>query len=182
MSYIGNGPEINSFTIKVEKFSGTGACTSFTLARDLDSADDVQVTVNGVLQEPTDSYSVLNGTITFTEAPSLGANNISVRYLAPVVVTYNQINQSQILASSIGTTQLATGAVTNEKVAFDTLFGNKIAPDQITGNLIKSSTIAGNAIITGTITGNLIANNAVSGNNIVSPPDIFDDAFLFGGM
>ena len=34
----------------------------------------------------------------------------------------------------------------------------------------------------GAITGNLIANNAVSSNNIVSPPDIFDDAFLFGGM
>jgi hypothetical protein len=32
------------------------------------------------------------------------------------------------------------------------------------------------------VTGNLIANNAVSSNNIVSPPDIFDDAFLFGGM
>ena len=31
-------------------------------------------------------------------------------------------------------------------------------------------------------TGNLIANNAISGNNIVTPPDIFDDAFLFGGM
>jgi hypothetical protein len=34
----------------------------------------------------------------------------------------------------------------------------------------------------GAVTGNLIANNAVSSNNIVSPPDIFDDAFLFGGM
>ena len=36
--------------------------------------------------------------------------------------------------------------------------------------------------VAGTITGNLIANNAISGNNIVSPPDIFDDALLFGGM
>jgi hypothetical protein len=37
-------------------------------------------------------------------------------------------------------------------------------------------------ILTKAVTGNLIANNAVSSNNIVSPPDIFDDAFLFGGM
>ncbi len=48
--------------------------------------------------------------------------------------------------------------------------------------LIETKAITGNLIAVGAITGNLIANNAVSGNNIVSPPDIFDDAFLFGGM
>ena len=37
-------------------------------------------------------------------------------------------------------------------------------------------------IVNQAITGNLVANNAISGNNIVTPPDIFDDAFLFGGM
>lgn len=178
MSYIGNGPEINSFTIKVEKFSGTGACTTYTLARDLDSADDIQVTVNGVLQEPTDSYSLLNGIITFTEAPSLGANNISVRYLAPVVVTYNQVNQSQILGGSVGTTQLATGAVTNEKIAFDTILGNKLAQNQISGNLIQNGAISGNNltdnsirannIVVGQITGNLIGTGAISSNNFSS--------------
>jgi len=45
-----------------------------------------------------------------------------------------------------------------------------------------AATITGNLIAENQITGNLIANNAISGNNIVSPPDIFDDAFLFGGM
>ena len=48
--------------------------------------------------------------------------------------------------------------------------------------LIDTSTITSNLIASKAITGNLIANNAVSSNNIVSPPDIFDDAFLFGGM
>ncbi len=48
--------------------------------------------------------------------------------------------------------------------------------------LIGTTNITGNLIASGAISGNLIANNAVSGNNIVSPPDIFDDAFLFGGM
>jgi hypothetical protein len=182
MSYIGNGPDVNSFTLKVEKFSGTGACTTFTLARDLDNADDVQVTVNGVLQEPTDAYSVLNGIITFTEPPSNGANNISVRYLAPVVVTYNQVGQSQILGGSIGTTQIATGAVTNDKIAFNTILGNKLAVNQISGNLIKDGAVTGNAIAVGTITGNLIANSTITGNAIATPPDIFDDVFLFGGM
>jgi hypothetical protein len=52
---------------------------------------------------------------------------------------------------------------------------------------VESGRIATGAVTTDkiavrAITGNLIANNAVSGNNIVSPPDIFDDILLFGGM
>lgn len=47
---------------------------------------------------------------------------------------------------------------------------------------IATGAVTGDKIAVRAITGNLIANNAVSGNNIVSPPDIFDDAFLFGGM
>jgi hypothetical protein len=57
-----------------------------------------------------------------------------------------------------------------------------IGTTNITGNLIATGAVSGNQIGVSSITGNLIANNAISGNNIVSPPDIFDDAFLFGGM
>jgi hypothetical protein len=162
MSYIGNEPEVNAFTITVDSFNGTGACTQFTLTRDIDSANDIEVVVNGVIQTPTTSYTVTNGLMTFDEAPSLGTNNITVRYLAPVAITYNQISASQILPGAVTETAIATSAVTTTKIADGAVLGNKIGVTQITGNLI--------------------ANNAVSGNNIVSPPDIFDDAFLFGGM
>ena len=50
------------------------------------------------------------------------------------------------------------------------------------GALVADNAIRANNIVAGTITGNLVANNAISGNNIVSPPDIFDDILLFGGM
>lgn len=132
MAYIGNGPEVNSFTIAVDRFNGTGACTQFTLTRDIDDALAVEVVVNGVIQTPTTSYTVTNGVMTFDEAPSSGTNNITVRYLAPVVVTFNQVSASQILANSVTQTAIAVGAVTGEKIS--------------------------------------------------SPADIFDDAFLFGGM
>lgn len=59
---------------------------------------------------------------------------------------------------------------------------NLIDSVAVTGDKISANSIRGNNIVAGTITGNLIANNAISGNNIVSPPDIFDDSFLFGGM
>ena len=142
MAYIGNNPEVNVFSAKVDKFSGTGACTQFTLTRSISDSNAIQVIVNSVPQTPISSYSVTNGLITFTEAPSTGTENILVNYTSPITLTFNQVSSSQILA----------GAVTTDKIA------------------------------TSAITGQLIANNAVSGNNIVSPPDIFDDAFLFGGM
>ena len=142
MSYIGNEPEVNAFTITVDSFNGTGACTQFTLTRDIDSANDIEVVVNGVIQTPTVSYTVTNGLLTFDEAPSSGSNNITVRYLTPVAITYNQVSASQLLANSVTQTAIAINSVTNEK----------------------------------------IANNAVTGEKISTPADIFDDAFLFGGM
>ncbi len=59
---------------------------------------------------------------------------------------------------------------------------NRIANTAVSGLKLADNSVRGNNIVVGTITGNLIANNAVSGNNIVSPPDIFDDVLLFGGM
>jgi hypothetical protein len=86
------------------------------------------------------------------------------------------------MIQKVRTPLISTTSITGNLVASGAIAGNNIVEGQITGNLIADGAIAGNNIVAGTITGNLIANNAVSGNNIVSPPDIFDDVFLFGGM
>lgn len=57
-----------------------------------------------------------------------------------------------------------------------------MSEQKIESGRIATAAVTNEKIAVGAITGNLIANNAVSGNNIVSPPDIFDDALLFGGM
>lgn len=160
MAYLGNTPDVNTYTLGVQKFSGTGACTQFGLARNTSDANTLGVVVNGIVQTPGDSYTVANGVITFTEPPALSSNNIIITYLATSVFT--QIIPGQLLPASVTQTSLASSSVTSEK--------------------ILDGTIQTVDIATSAITGNLIANNAVSGNNIVSPPDIFDDAFLFGGM
>ena len=211
MSYIGNNPDVNAFTIGVDRFNGTGACTEFTLTRDIDDAKAIEVIVNGVQQDPDNSYSVTNGLITFTEAPSSGTDNIIVTYRAPVVVTFNQVTTSQLQANAVTSTAIASNAVTTIKIAqsavtgdkipnraiaannivegsitsnliaTNTVAGNNIVPGTITGNLIASGTIAGNAIGVGQITGNLIADFAISANNLTNP-DNFEDTFLLGGM
>ena len=186
MAYIGNSPEVNVFTAKVDKFSGTGACTQFTLSRTLDDANAIIVVVNSVLQTPISSYNVSSGVVTFTEAPSLGTENILVNYTSPITLTFNQVTSSQIQPGAVGEAQLAANSVTGDKIAPGAVIvtdisdgsvtgpklgptaisGNNIAVSAITGNLIANNTIAGNAIAVGTLTGNLFAASTIAGNSI----------------
>lgn len=156
MSYIGNSPDVNAFTIGVDKFNGTGACTQFSLTRDIDDANAVEVIVNSVQQTPIASYDILNGVITFTEAPSSGTENIVVTYRAPVVVTFNQVTASQLQANSVTPTAIATEAVT----------ASKIFPGSVLGDKIADNSIRSNNIVTQQITGNLLGLYSVSGNNL----------------
>jgi hypothetical protein len=175
MAYIGNEPEIGFNTALVQKFNGDGACTQFTITQPISDPDYLEVLVNNVQQEPYASYSVASGLITFTEAPSVGANNIQVGMKSQSVVYYNQITSSQLVDGSIGGTKLIDGSVTGNKLGITAIRGNNIVAGQITSNLIATQAVTGNLIglgaITGNnfaqpITGNLIGVYAISGNNI----------------
>mgnify|MGYP007077472618 CR=1 FL=1 len=82
MPFLGNLPNA-SFQSRPtrQEFSGDGSTTVFTLNQTA-RAEDLIVSVDGVVQEPTDSYTVPNGTaLTFSEAPSSGTGNIFVMYM-----------------------------------------------------------------------------------------------------
>lgn len=144
MAYIGNEPEIGFNTALVQKFNGDGACTQFTITQPISDPDYLEVLVNNVQQEPYASYSVASGLITFTEAPSVGANNIQVGMKSQSVVYYNQVTSSQLVDGSIGGTKLIDGSVTGNKLGVTSVRGNNIAVGQITGNLIGTGAISAN--------------------------------------
>jgi len=83
MPYYGNNPPTRFADIPViQEFNGTGSATTFTLNRTVSSAQSVLVSVDGVIQNADDSYSIPDGvTLTFTAAPSSGTSNIFVNYL-----------------------------------------------------------------------------------------------------
>jgi len=168
MAYIGNEPEIGFNTLSVQKFNGDGACTQFSISQPISDPDYLEVLVNNVQQEPYASYGVSSGVITFTEAPSVGANNIQVGYKSQSIIYYNQVTSNQLVDGSIGGVKLIDGSVTGNKLGITAIRGNNIVAGTITGNLIADTAIRGNNIVAGQITGNLIADTAIRGNNIVA--------------
>ena len=92
MPYLGNTPTTQSFISGTDYFNGTGAQTAFTLSRSVGSINDIQVTVNNVVQQPNDAYTLSGTTLTMTSAPSAGTNNVYVRYLS---TTTQSITPSQ---------------------------------------------------------------------------------------
>ena len=67
--------------LDAERFSGDNSTVAFTLLRQVVSPTDVEVFVENVRQEPIVAYSIVSGsTLTFTEAPQTGTNNIYVIY------------------------------------------------------------------------------------------------------
>jgi hypothetical protein len=112
MAYIGNEPGVGAFIVATERFNGNGSCTQFTLTQTgIQDASAIEVLVSNIQQDPINSYSVANGVITFTEAPPSAANNIIVTYRATTVITFNNIQNSQIPDGTITASKLASGVL-----------------------------------------------------------------------
>jgi hypothetical protein len=92
MPYIGNTPTTQSFSSGTDYFNGNASQVAFTLSRAVASINDVQVVVNNVAQAPNSGYTISGNTLTFDAAPSIGTNNVYVRYLSTTtqVITPNQ--------------------------------------------------------------------------------------------
>ena len=78
MAYIGT-PSVSGFSSTTkDRFSGDNSTTGFTLSKAANTGTDIQVYVDNIRQEPTIAYSVSSTTLTFTEAPPTGTNNVYV--------------------------------------------------------------------------------------------------------
>ena len=78
MGYLGTQAPTGFKTTTKQSFSGDNSTTAFTLNRASSSSTDLEVFVDNIQQEPTTAYSVSGTTLTFTEAPPTGTNNIYV--------------------------------------------------------------------------------------------------------
>ena len=103
MPYIGNTAGNRFVASKTAtQFSGNGSAVDFTLDHSVGSPEDILVSVDGVIQEPTVAYGIVSGTtLRFTAAPSSNAgNNIFVYYLFRTVATVTHPATSALSATS----------------------------------------------------------------------------------
>jgi len=159
MPYIGNTAADRFVASKAAtQFSGDGSTTAFTLEHSVGADEDILVSVDGVVQEPSVAYAVSNGTtLTFTAAPSSNSgNNIFVYYLFRTVGTVSHPSNQALSATSgtfsstlnvTGETTLAThlnlgdddkiklGASGDLEIYHDTGNGNSVIHDTGSGNL-----------------------------------------------
>ena len=85
MAYIGNTASTRFVANRAASvYSGNGSTVAFTLEEAVGSDEDILVSVDGVIQEPSVGYAVSSGTtLTFSAAPSSNSgNNIFVYYLS----------------------------------------------------------------------------------------------------
>ena len=105
MAYIGNSLTQQSFTGGMDQFNGNASNTTFGLSRTISTAFDVNVYVEGVYQRPGVAYTTSANTITFTSAPSTGANNI--------VVVYENFTSTSIVPAPGSVITQSLGLITN---------------------------------------------------------------------
>ena len=118
MPYIGT-PAVDRFTSTkaASVYSGDGSTVAFTLEHSVGSDEDILVSVDGVIQEPSVAYAVSSGTtLTFTAAPSSNSgNNIFVYYLFRTIGTVTHPPTSALSATS-GTFSTTLGVTGNTTV------------------------------------------------------------------
>ena len=145
MPYLGN-PAVDRFTSTkaASVYSGNGSTTvAFTLEHSVGADEDILVSVDGVIQEPSVAYAVSSGTtLTFTAAPSSNSgNNIFVYYLFRTIGTVTHPPTSALSATSgtFSTTLDVTGAFTSQGID-DNADGTAITIDSSERVMIGTTT------------------------------------------
>ena len=144
--YIGNTPTTQLYNSALDSFNGDGTTVAFTVSRVVGTEKDLDVTVNGVPQDPNNSYTVNGSVVTFTEAPSVGTGNIIVRFRAYVVTKIVPDDESVTAA------MIANNSITGAKIASNTISGTQILDNSITGLEIAANTIGSSNLTTTGVT------------------------------
>ena len=137
MAYIGNTASTRYVANRAASvYSGDGSTYQFTLEEAVGSDEDILVSVDGVIQEPSVAYTVSSGTtLDFGETtpPSSNAgNNIFVYYLSlakgsivhpsnvGLTATTGTFSSNATVAGTLGVTGVATGTIVKGTTSFQT--------------------------------------------------------------
>jgi hypothetical protein len=150
VAYIGNQPIIGNWR-KLDDISGSfnGSTTSFTTAVDGENvtaatANQLILSLGGVIQEPGVDFTVTTNSVIFTTAPASGLSFFGI-------YAGDSLNLAGPSDDTVDTASLVDGAVTSAKIANDAVTSDKIANDAVTSDKIASGVQLTDPSIVGTI-------------------------------
>ena len=143
---------------EIDNFTGDGSTTEFTLTTLPANNDNVVVSIDGVLQHPSDAsttraYTLIANIIQFTAAPALNAE-IQVRHIGFAGASTNDVSGFYGRTGNVALTandHITTGDITarNLKATGITTFSGSVSTGAITAT---TGTFSGNVSIGGTLT------------------------------
>ena len=104
---------------KVQRFSGNGSTTQFTLNSVPPSVNFLDVYITGAYQQK-DTYTVANNIITFSEAPPTGTENIEVEWGSTLDIgmpSDNSVSTIKLQDASVTTAKLGLASVTPSRLS-----------------------------------------------------------------
>jgi len=143
MAYLGKEAVNRSTGTSKDSFSGDGSTTAFTMSRSVLLVTDIEVFVDNVQQEPTTAYTVSGTTLTFTEAPANGTNNIYVIHRSgnnDSMTIQSGISATLSDATISGTLTVSSGTLTVSGSGSKVNFSNLPTSDPgVAGQLYRDS-------------------------------------------
>lgn len=170
-------------TINIQRFSGTGSQTVFTLTSYPAFQNACEVFISGVAQVAGVDYTVTGSpnlnTLTFTTAPVLGTNNIQVRTVSSYAggtPNDGSVTTSKIASSAVVTASIADGAVTGAKILDGTITSTEFAAGAVDTSALADSSVTSAKIVDGAIATADIANAAITPAKLSSGAPSWDTA------
>ena len=156
MPYLGSTPNASFSSRTKQDFTANGSTTAFTLSSAVASANDIEVFVGNVRQEPTDAYTVSGTTLTMSEAPATGLN---------FYVVFKQLEENSVVPAdgTISNAKIVNNAVTSSKLDTNIAISGNLDVGTIrSANGTSAATISSTGIFTPTKPGQSIAFQATA--------------------
>lgn len=144
------GGDSGSSTLYVDTFDGDGSDVTFDLSQSIEDENNTQVYIDGVYQSKS-TYSTSGTTITFSEAPATGTDNIEVihiKALTSINVADNSVTTSKIQNNAVTTAKLNINSVTHDKL--ENRY-TETSTSASTGSLTLNASAATTFLLTGNV-------------------------------
>ena len=143
MAYLGKPAGNRATGTSKDSFNGDGSTTAFTMSKSVLLVTDIEVFVDNVQQEPTTAYTVSATTLTFTEAPANGTNNVYVIHRSgnnDSMTIQSGISATLSDATISGTLTVSSGTLTVSGSGSKVNFSNLPTSDPgVAGQLYRDS-------------------------------------------